>query len=142
MLADTGTAEDATQETFIRVFRHIEKAPDEAEALGWIYRIATNYCLNEIRNRGKRPVPKEQLEEWAQSTAPELAGTMVDVDFARKLLAQVPSKLADVAWLHHVDGFRQGEVATILGISRRTVINRLQAFQKSANKILKGTNDV
>src|SRR5437762_3845020 len=49
LLGDRAAAEDATQETFIRVHRHLHKAPDEA--LGWIYRIATNYCLNEIRNR-------------------------------------------------------------------------------------------
>jgi len=37
----------------MRVHRHLDKA-DSREALGWIYRIATNYCLNEIRNRKRR----------------------------------------------------------------------------------------
>src|SRR6267378_1378915 len=55
LLGDRATAEDATQETFMRVHRHLDKAPDSTEALAWIYRIATNYCLNEIRDRKRRP---------------------------------------------------------------------------------------
>ncbi|MFI5376709.1 MAG: sigma factor, partial [Candidatus Rokuibacteriota bacterium] len=55
--AGAASAEDATQETFVRVRRHLEKAPDAHEALLWIYRIATNYCLNELRDRKGRPEP-------------------------------------------------------------------------------------
>jgi RNA polymerase sigma-70 factor (ECF subfamily) len=42
LLGENAAAEDATQETFLRVHRHLERTPEEA--LGWTYRIATNYC--------------------------------------------------------------------------------------------------
>src|SRR5450432_2184327 len=42
LLGDRAAAEDAMQETFVRVQRHLEKAPDAEEALRWVYRIATN----------------------------------------------------------------------------------------------------
>src|SRR3954470_10213583 len=45
VLRDDAAAEDALQETFMRVVRHARKAPAGREALAWMYRIATNYCL-------------------------------------------------------------------------------------------------
>src|SRR4051812_16226699 len=45
LLRDAQAAEDATQETFMRVLRHATKAPAGDEALPWMLRIATNLCL-------------------------------------------------------------------------------------------------
>lgn len=133
LLGDGAAAEDATQETFMRAHRHLAKAPDSGEALAWIYRIATNYCLNEIRNRKHRPEPYETL--------PELSGQPIDTIFAdRDLAARIvdrsPEKVRAVAWLHHVDGLDQGEVARVLGISRRTVVTRLSEFTDNARKFI------
>ena len=41
-----------------------------------------------------------------------------------------------MAWLYHVDGLEQAEVAEILGISRRTVVNRLAEFQERGRRVL------
>src|SRR5262249_23084272 len=133
MLADEAAAEDATQETFIRVNRHIAKAPDVKEALGWIYRIATNYCLNEIRNRKLRPEGREVLPERPSGS---IENQMANRDLARQLVAAVPEKLRQVAWLYHVDGMDQQEVADVLGISRRTVVTRLSDFAAAAQRFL------
>jgi len=126
MLRDDAAAEDATQETFLRVMRHIEKTPDDREALNWIYRIATNHCLNLLRYARKRP--QAPSEESLPAGNPEAA--FADRDFVARALRRAPHKLATVAWLHHVDGLPQGEVATVLGISRRTVVNRLADFAR------------
>src|SRR5438067_1617670 len=109
------------QETFMRVQRHLAKAPDSREALAWIYRIATNYCLNELRDRKRRAQPQGALAECAVAGVEELLG---DRDLVARLLRRAPSKASAVAWLHHVDGLQQEEVARVLGISRRTVLNR------------------
>jgi RNA polymerase sigma-70 factor (ECF subfamily) len=136
LLGDDAAAEDATQETFLRVQRHLARAPDAAEALAWIYRIATNYCLNELRDRRQRPELREALPECAGRPAEEL---LADRDLAARLVARSPEKLRAVAWLHHVDGLDQGEVARVLGISRRTVISRLQTFAENAHKFARRT---
>ena len=130
ILRDDAAAEDATQETFLRVLRHIEKAPDDREALAWIYRIATNQCLNLLRNARRRPAgPAEP--PLVESPEEDLA----DRDFVARLLRRAPRKLAAVAWLHHVDGLPQTEVAAVLGISRRTVVNRLADFVRSMRRL-------
>jgi len=134
LLGDGAAAEDATQETFMRVHRHLDKAPDSREALAWIYRIATNLCLNEIRNRKRRPEPQSDPAEGVGGA--DLAAVLGDRDLAARLIDRSPEKLRVVAWLHHVDGLEQGEVARVLGISRRTVINRLAEFHERAQKFV------
>src|SRR5438094_1120230 len=73
LLKDDALAEDATQEVFVRVMRHIESAPDDKAALAWIYRISTNYCLNLIRDRNRQAEPVEDLPDTGgEHPEPEL----------------------------------------------------------------------
>lgn len=135
LLKDDALAEDATQEVFVRVLRHIESAPDDATALAWIYRISTNYCLNQIRDRSRQaePTAPEELPEGDGVTSePEL----LDRDVAMRLIKRAPDKLQEVAVLYYMDGLEQEQIASTLGISRRTVINRLQEFLERSRKFL------
>jgi RNA polymerase sigma-70 factor (ECF subfamily) len=133
MLRDDVAAEDATQEVFLRVLRHIQSAPDDSAALAWIYRISTNYCLNAIRDNKRLPEPVEELPDMP-SEDPELE--LVDRDLALKLVLEAPEKLRAPAVLYYVDGLEQDKVAKALGVSRRTVINRLQQFASRAKKYM------
>jgi RNA polymerase sigma-70 factor (ECF subfamily) len=136
LLRDDQAAEDAAQETFMRVHRHLASAPDARDALRWIYRIATNYCLNELRNRRYRPESVARLPDLPVAAGDPLA----DRDLVRRVVESVPEKLRAVAFLYHVDGLEQSEVAAVLGISRRTVVNRLAEFATRARAVLAETN--
>lgn len=131
LLGDRAAAEDATQETFMRVQRHLDKAPDAREALAWIYRIATNYCLNELRDRRLRPEPHDELPEPAGDS---FEAVLADRELVARIVRRCPEKLRAPAWLHHVDGLDQGEVARVIGASRRTVVNRLAEFAEHARR--------
>jgi RNA polymerase sigma-70 factor (ECF subfamily) len=131
LLTDRAAAEDAMQETFIRVQRHLGKAPDSTEALRWVYRIATNYCLNELRDRKKRPQVESDLPEIAGDSVEDV---LADRDIVARIVQRSSDKVRPVAWLHHIDGLDQGEVARVLGISRRTVVNRLAEFADHARR--------
>jgi RNA polymerase sigma-70 factor (ECF subfamily) len=132
ILGDGAAAEDATQETFMRLMRQLEKAPDTQTGLLYIYRVATNYCLNQLRDARLRPEPVAELPEVSTGTGLEAA--LLDRDFAVRLLAQVPEKLRAIVWLHYVDGLDQGEVARTLDVSRRTIVNRLAEFHARAER--------
>jgi len=133
LLRDEALAEDATQEVFVRVLRHIEKAPDDEAALSWIYRISTNYCLNVLRDRSAQAEPVAELPD-RPSESPEAA--LTDRDTCLRLLARMPEKLSAPALLYYVDGLEQGRIAELLGVSRRTVINRLNDFSSRARVFL------
>src|SRR5262245_11658568 len=139
LLDDRAAAEDATQETFMRVHRHLQKAPDPNAALAWIYRIATNYCLNEIRDRKLRAQSASGALDGLDGLEPagdSLDAVLANRDAVARLVRRSSEKLRVPAWLHYVDGFDQGEVARVLGISRRTVVNRLSEFVDNARKFL------
>lgn len=139
MLKDNAMAEDATQEIFVRVMRHIEKVPDDSSALYWMYRISTNYCLNLMRNHHRGAEPLGELPEM-ESAHPEIA--LQNRDIALRLVTKVPHSLRAAALLHYVDGLEQTQVAEVLGVSRRTVINHLQEFNRRARKFLARQEEV
>lgn len=123
----------------MRVMKHIESAPPEAEALSWIYRVSTNYCLNVIRDRGRHAEPAAELPEVpSEHPEPEL----IDKNLALRLLTRAPENLRAPAVLYYVDGLEQEQVAKTLGISRRTVINRLGEFSQRCRKYLAREGDV
>jgi len=131
MLREEQAAEDATQEVFSRVAAHLGSAPQSGQALLWIYRISTNYCLNEIRNNQRRPQSVEWHEAYADSDVERL---LTNRDLARRLLERAPARVGAAAWLHCVDGLTHEEVGKRLAISRRTVVNYIEEFAERGRK--------
>ena len=122
VLGDFASAEDATQEVFLRVRRCAGRLPEPSEMRPWLFRIATNHCLNELRSRGVRARTPPQL---IGMTTANLEDTMAARNDAQRFLERLPPRARAIAWLTYVDGMLQQEVAETLGVSRRTVVNYL-----------------
>ncbi|HEX2369683.1 MAG TPA: RNA polymerase subunit sigma-70 [Acidimicrobiia bacterium] len=74
MLASFDEAEDAVQETFLRAWRGWDRFDDGAQLRAWLYRIATNVCIDVIRRRQRRVRVSHSLSEvsWLQPYPDEL----------------------------------------------------------------------
>lgn len=133
MLRDSTAAEDATQEVFLRAFKHLDRAPTDAAALPWLYRITSNYCLNRLRDdkRGAAALSVASRDERSD----DFEAAAHARDFARRVVMRVPARLREPAMLHYVEGLEQAQVGRALGICRRTVINRLASFTSHARKL-------
>jgi RNA polymerase sigma-70 factor (ECF subfamily) len=128
LLGDEEAAWDAVQEVFVRALQNARAFRRQSSPSTWLYRITTNYCFNVMRDAGRR---REKLRDLvlaapraAEQTGPEVGLTL------RALLARLPDELSEIAVYYHVDRMSHGEIAALMGVSRRTIGNRLQEFQR------------
>jgi RNA polymerase sigma-70 factor (ECF subfamily) len=116
-LGNVSDAEDAVQETFLKVHRAASTYTGEASFSTWLYRILVNTCYDALRKRRRRieESPIEDMVETAERTAPS-------VDDAKrmtlhKLLKELPEQRRSVFTLFEIEGLSHAEIGEILGIS-------------------------
>jgi RNA polymerase sigma factor (sigma-70 family) len=63
MLGSLQDAEDVAQETLLRAWRALERYEPRAQFQTWLYRIATNACLDELERRPRRPEPVDPFPD-------------------------------------------------------------------------------
>lgn len=132
LLRDEQAAQDALQDVFVRALRAGAAFRAEASPSTWLYRITTNRCLNDLRDAARRS------ELWAQRGAVALVETRDATARlqVQQILARVRSELQEIALYHIVDGMSHEEIAELLGVSRRTIGNRLDEFRAEVAGIL------
>jgi RNA polymerase sigma-70 factor (ECF subfamily) len=116
-LGTVSDAEDAVQETFLKIHRAAGTYSGEASFATWAYRILINTCYDLLRKRKRRgeETAIEDMPEAAERTAPS-------VDEAkrltlRKLLGDLPEQRRSVFTLFEIEGLSHAEIASILDIS-------------------------
>jgi RNA polymerase sigma-70 factor (ECF subfamily) len=134
-LNSPAAARDATQEAFIRVIARGVVLPKEEEALRYLYRVSTNVCLNLLREHNVHTRAVPTLAANAQHVASAESG-LADREFVNAVLDRCGDGGAKVAIMHYLDGMSQVEIAEVLGITRRTVFNRLRKLSRIAGDLL------
>jgi RNA polymerase sigma-70 factor (ECF subfamily) len=135
LLRDREAAQDATQEVFVKLVRDIDKLDDAAIVLPWMYRVATNHCLNVLRDKGRRGEEPLELE-----VSPDVAAETPypDRQLAGAILARFDERTRAVAVGVLVDGMGHEELAGALGISRKMVERKLAKFLQRARAVIAG----
>src|SRR5918997_6619761 len=77
MLGSLEEAEDLTQETFLRAWRRRETYAGRASLRAWLYRIATNACLDALEKRPRQPAANGEVA-WLQPYPDELLAQLPD----------------------------------------------------------------
>lgn len=131
-------AEEVLQEVFVIVLERREQFRGESSPSTWLYRIATNHCLNRLRNQARR------RELWLESSdelwygraepASQEAATALS-----RLWRELPEELVSIGVYHYVDGMTHDEIARLMGVSRRTIGNRLKELEEAARRTGAGT---
>ncbi len=143
MLASFDEAEDAVQETFLRAWRHRDSFDGGAKFRAWLYRIATNVCLDMLRRRSRRlttmrsfaevtwlqPYPDAMLDEVApsddQPDALVVERETIELAFLAAMQVLPPRQRA-VLILRDVLGWPASETATLLETSVAAANSALQ----------------
>jgi len=137
LLGDPAAAEDATQEVFVKLLRDMDRLQDRETVLPWIFRVATNHCLNlrrDARTRGQDALAEDL--DVVPDTRGDGPDAYPDRQLAQAVLSRFDEETQAVAVGVFVDGMEHREIASMLGISRRTVSRRLQHFVERAREFL------
>ena len=162
LLGSLQDAEDVVQETLLAAWRGLSGFEQRASLRSWLYRIATNRCLNALRDRRRRPqeepsmaepprptrlaepmwldpYPDAMLEGVADSApGPEASyetGEALGLAFTAGLQHLPPRQRAALV-LREVLGFRTGEVAEMLETSEASVKGALQRARSTLDSRL------
>ena len=117
LLHDDQAARDALHDVFLRVLRAEGEFRAQASPATWLYRIATNHCLNVLRDERRRV----ELRTRYLRPASEAGGDADAPIQLAQILRNVRPELQEIAIYHLVDELKHEEIAELLGVSRRTI---------------------
>jgi RNA polymerase sigma-70 factor, ECF subfamily len=136
MTGSLAEAEDLAQDTFVAAFQQLDSFRGESKFSSWLYRIATNRCLNWRQREARR---ERAYESWgrerevASAAAPHTEALAVHVQQA---LLKLDEKQRAAVVLTAYEGLNHAEAARVLGCSETTVSWRLFAARRKLKKWL------
>ena len=141
LLHNSQDAQEATQETFLRVYRALPTFNGSYQLRPWIIRIARNICLDKIRFASKRRGMWATWEALEDATIPDEGADPQD-EFLRnqeasrvyQVLSSLPPKHRDVLMLRDVEGLAYCDIADALELSQCQVKNFLHRGRKKFRK--------
>jgi RNA polymerase sigma-70 factor (TIGR02960 family) len=161
MLGSLQDAEDTLQETLLAAWLGLEGFEERASVRTWLYRIATNRCLNQLRSSQRRPVTAEPLPipppeptrlgevPWLQPYPDVLLETLSDqapgpeahygsreaISLAFVAAVQLlPPNQRAVLLLRDVLGYRAAETAGLLGLTEDAVTSALKRARQTMDE--------
>ena len=139
MLSDRSEAEDVAQEAMLRLWR---MAPDwqqgEARVATWLYRVASNLCLDRLRR--SRPRGLGDMAE-PEDTTPGVVARMIEADRVLALdaaLAALPDRQRQAVVLRHIEGLSNPEIAAVMDIGVEAVESLVARGKKGLAALLSG----
>ncbi len=151
MLGSAAEADDAVQETMIRAWRSMDRFDGRASLRTWLYRIATNVCLDELTDRARRARPMEDgpagsaddpliqrpRTHWLEPI-PDVAALPADADPAERAILRQSIRLAFVAALQHLPPKQRAVLlmTEVLGWSAAETAESLETSVAAVNSAL------
>ena len=113
-LGNVSDAEDAVQETFLKIHRAASTFTGEASFSTWMVRILINTCYDVLRKRQRHPEDQEDETSFQRSAATVDDNKRIAL---RKLLDSLPEQRRTVFALFEIEGLSHAEIGSILGIT-------------------------
>lgn len=132
-------AEDATQMALISIVRALPSFDGRSKFSTWIYRIATNAALDEVRRIKRRPLPTDKESVYDSPTIDRTSAVDAQMDVS-SALSQLPEEYRTAIILRHVADLDYEEIAAIQGVPVGTVRSRLARGRAQLAEILGNQN--
>lgn len=127
---DMETAEDLTQETFIRLFRHLDSYKAQGTFKAWLYTIANRLCIDESRKVNFSPLGNQEIPAADDSRLHRVE----DRDQVLRLLRYLSPEQKEAILLRFEEELSFSEIARVTGCSLRTAQSRVRNGLKIMRK--------
>lgn len=131
ILRNSADCDDALQEALLRAWRSLPSLKNEEYFETWITRILIRESSRILRRRGRRA----EIEATVLPTAQERDESLRDA------LTALPDTERIAVGLHYMEGYRQREIAALLGVPETAVKWRLRSGRKHLRQILEGGDE-
>ena len=150
MLGSASDADDAVQETLVRAWKSLDRFDGRSSMKTWLYRIATNVCLDQLSERKRRERPIEgpmgtiydsletrERAHWLEPIA-DARAIPAEADPAERAMLRQSIRLAFVAALQHLSPKERAALllAEVLGFSAAEIADTLETSVASVNSAL------
>ena len=143
LTGDAELAHDLTQEIFVKAFRDLGAFRFASNFSSWLYRLATNTCLNALRaRRARREVGIEEVDgtpqefEVGRSLEQQQMSQQIQRAVREAILSLKPP-LRAVVVLRYVENLSYSEIGAVLACSEGTVASRLSRAHRLLERKLK-----
>lgn len=161
MLGNSQDAEDVLQEVFLRAYQGLPQFDGRASLSTWLFRIATNLCIDHYRKQERRVKTvslyreraddsEDENEEWEfpDMQTPDPMQAVLDKELqevVERAVQELSPKLKTILLMYDVEGLSYEEIAQALGIPMGTVKSRLHLarteIQKKVSAYLRGDTE-
>jgi RNA polymerase sigma-70 factor (ECF subfamily) len=137
LLGSASDAEDAVQETFLKLQRSIASFRGQSSFATWTYRILINTCYDARRSRMRKKEVSGEETEGSPRPEPRSPGAHPSLRLAlERALATLTRHQREVFLLYEVEGFRHAEIAAMLAMTETASKNTLFQAKKNLRQIL------
>jgi len=132
-LHDAALAEDAVQETFLKVYKNWSSFRGESGEQTWLMRIAVNTCRDFLRSAWFRHTDRRITPEMLPLHAAQATDEQEELALA---IANLPRKYREAILLYYYQDMTVEETAGVLGLAQSSVSNRLKKGRETLRKML------
>lgn len=140
VLGDAQDAEDATQETFVRLARRGGGFRSEARLSTWLYRVARNVAIDQVRHDARRPsTPVAEIRAVEEPVVEDHTAASATADALRTALARLDERSRHLLLLVTVEGLSYADAAAATDLPVGTVKSRVSRARLRLGELLAET---
>lgn len=137
IVSNQADSDDAVQNALIAIVRALPSFDGRSKFSTWVYRIATNAALDEVRRIRRRPVPVDETSLAPVPSGERTGAVDAQID-VRAALEKLPEEYRVAMVLRHVADLDYADIAVILDVPVGTVRSRLARGRDQLGALLAG----
>src|SRR5438045_6852925 len=136
MLSSADGAEDALQDVWLDVLRHLPRLADPQALVAWLYRIARDHAFGRLRKRGRAEQSLDEASVVDAAAADESDFSPEDAARIHAALDELPAEQREVLVLRFLEEMSYEEITRVVGCELGTVRSRIHYAKRALRRVL------